>query len=124
MNEKAKLRPQVLATPYQLQDICPMKKMKAPEDTLRRIQKKIASNEKKELAENETIDSSRNTLRTNGLKVQLKQITLDPRWISDSKVPYKSTWKQFYNKENNSDAFEEEWLTSSDIFNKMALVFK
>lgn len=124
MDKKERLRPQILATPYHLQDICPTKKMKAQEDTLRRIQKKIALIQKKELAENETY-SSHETLITGKLSLNLKQVTVKPNRISKFERCYKDNGKQLvYKEDNNLRVFEEEWLTPSDIFNKMALLYK
>ena len=125
MNKKERLRPQVLATPYHLQDICPTKKLKAQEDTLRRIQKKIALIQKKELAENETY-CSHETLITGKLSLNLEQVTVTPNRISKFERCYRDNGKQFYKvkEDNNWRVFEEEWLTPSDIFNKMALLYK
>lgn len=123
MNKKERLRPQVLATPYQLQDVCPMNKIRAQEDTLRSIQKKIALVKKKELAENETY-SSHETLITGKPSLNLEQVTMNPNRISKFERYYNETGKQYYNKDNNLTLFEEEWLTPGDIFSKMALIYK
>lgn len=126
MNGQDKLRPQVLETPYKLQDICPTKKMKSPDDTLRRIQKKVALLQKQlESSGNELgiTNSTQKTSRTNLLSLE-KNINVDPCWIKEFQTRYDGSWKKWYTQEENLDMFEKEWLTSADIFNRMALIFK
>jgi hypothetical protein len=122
MNED-KIRPQILETPYKLQDVCPTRKLKAPEDTLRRIQKKIAFAEKKaalSLENNETAGSIQNeslSLSEQVSPLSMREATADTNdWINEFRKRYKT---ENFGKKKNGD-FEKEWYTVSDIFQQVA----
>ena len=122
MNED-KIRPQILETPYKLQDVCPTRKLKAPEDTLRRIQKKIAFAEKKaalSLENNETAGSIQNeslSLSEQVSPLPMRETTADTNdWINEFRKRYKA---ENFGKKKNGD-FEKEWYTVSDIFQQVA----
>ena len=122
MNED-KIRPQILETPYKLQDVCPTRKLKAPEDTLRRIQKKIAFAEKKaalSLENNETAGSIQNeslSLSEQVSPLPRRETTADTNdWTNEFRKRYKA---ENFGKKKNGD-FEKEWYTVSDIFQQVA----
>ena len=122
MNED-KIRPQILETPYKLQDVCPTRKLKAPEDTLRRIQKKIAFAEKKaalSLENNETAGSIQNeslSLSEQVSPLPRRETTADTNdWTNEFRKRYKT---ENFGKKKNGD-FEKEWYTVSDIFQQVA----
>lgn len=117
---KDKIRRQILETPYKLQDICPTRKLKAPEDVLRRIQKKIAYAEKKRaqsLAENNEAHSLQN--KTTSLR-EISSLTLAEsqgetrEWIDQFRRRYKSFG------DNKNGGLQREWYTATDIFQQVA----
>ena len=124
MNGEYKIRPQVLETPYKLQDICPTKKLKAPEDTLRRIQKKIAFAEKKALSlENDKQNSIQNEIvhseKTSPLFSVKENAEDSHKWVNEFRKRYKAkTLSEEWN-----DALEMEWYTASDIFQQVAITY-
>ena len=116
-----KIRRQILETPYKLQDICPTRKLKAPEDVLRRIQKKIAYAEKKRaqsLAENNEAHSLQNETtslrKTSPLTLAESQEGETQEWIDEFRKRYK-----FFG-ENKNGGLQREWYTASDIFQQVA----
>lgn len=117
---KDKIRRQILETPYKLQDICPTRKLKAPEDVLRRIQKNIAYAEKKRaqsLAENNEAHSLQN--KTTSLR-EISSLTLAEsqgetrEWIDQFRRRYKSFG------DNKNGGLQREWYTATDIFQQVA----
>lgn len=123
---KDKIRRQILETPYKLQDICPTRKLKAPEDVLRRIQKKIAYAEKKRarsLAENNeahslqnktTSLSKRHLRETSPLTLAESQEGETREWIDEFRRRYKSFG------DNKNGGLQREWYTATDIFQQVA----
>ena len=115
-----KIRRQILETPYKLQDICPTKKLKSPEDILRRIQKKIAHAEKKRALaslENNEADSVQNetTFSREASPLPLKDSQEDTQeWIDEFRKRYK-----VFNREKNG-GLQREWYTAADIFQQVA----
>lgn len=97
--------------------------MKAPEDTLRRIQKKIALTKRTRSTENENADLVQINSRAEKLSRCIRQSTPDSSRMSEFKIHYKDAWKQFDKQEENEEIFESEWLTAADIFYRMALVY-
>ena len=118
MNDK--IRPQILETPYKLQDVCPTKKLKAPEDTLRRIQKKIAFAEKKRASslENNEAGSIQNGNSSSG-----EQASPLPTRESDSHDWVDEFRKRYNTKNSGNGDFETEWYMASDIFRQVAIAY-
>lgn len=120
MNEQ-KIRPQILETPYRLQDVCPTRKLKATEDTLRRIQKKIAFAEKKRdspSGNNEAVSIQRR-LGEQELSMSATEKAIDSReWVEKFRKTYSNV-----NVEGRSCDFTREWFTASDIFQQVANVY-
>lgn len=114
-----KIRPQILETPYKLQDICPTRKLRAPEDTLRRIQKKIAFTEKKRTLlalENNELARSTHTVNPSfgqGSLLSMEESLQETHgWISEFRRKYKGS--------DLAKEFETEWYSASDIFQQIA----
>jgi hypothetical protein len=118
MNED-KIRRQILETPYKVQDVCPTRKFKAPEDTLRRIQKKIAFLERRaalSLDKGGTADSIQNeNLRLSEEASPLSTKENDDSWVDEFRKRYKTG-----NFEKNTGT---QWHTASDIFRQVAHVY-
>ena len=129
MNEE-KMRPQLLETPYKLQDVCPTRKLRAPEDTLRRIQKKIAFAEKNgtgplEMMENKPVNSTENeTLPFEKQVTVLPVRTADSSWLYEFRKSYGHKWKKLAKqREGGKGNFDAEWYTVSEMFHRIALAY-
>ena len=117
MNEE-KIRRQILETPYKIQDVCPTRKFKAPEDTLRRIQKKIA------FAERKTALSSDNDKTAGSTKNKSLSEETSPLSTKENVDLWVHEFRKRYKAENFKNGYSEtEWFTASDIFQQVAYVY-
>ena len=117
MNEE-KIRPQILETPYKIQDVCPTRKFKTPEDTLRRIQKKIAFAERKTVLSSDSDKTAGST----------KNKSLSEETSSSSSKENVDLWVHEFRKRYKAENFKNgypktEWFTASDIFRQVAYVY-